>query len=142
MVFTTQELINGALGGALIGIAALILMGGIGRIAGITGITVAAFREKGDRAWRIAFVAGLLASPWLASAMGFEFPTPQIDSSPLLTAIAGVLVGFGAAYGGGCTSGHGICGLSRFSARSTVAVATFMTTAIVTVYLARHVFGA
>lgn len=131
------------LGGLLIGLsgAALLLLNG--RVAGITGIYAGLFETRpGERSWRALFVAGLIAG---AAAVALARPhTFRFDlvRSPLLIAGAGLLVGFGTRLANGCTSGHGICGVSRFSARSIVATATFIGAGIVTVYVMRHLIGA
>ena len=123
-----------ALGGILIGLASWLLLAGLGRIAGISGITCAALREHGGHAWwRWAFLLGLVAGGALFARW---LPVPELPARPpLLIAAAGLLVGFGSVRGSGCTSGHGVCGLGRRSLRSLVAVLTFMATAFVTVYL-------
>lgn len=128
-------------GGALIGLAAAMLMLFQGRIAGISGIVSRLLLPAGDgQSWgRFAFVAGLVLAPLVYGALTGTAPRPNIETGPFLLIVAGGLVGFGAVWGNGCTSGHGICGLSRLSLRSAVAVATFMTTAIATVFLVRHV---
>ncbi|TDL79416.1 YeeE/YedE family protein [Palleronia sediminis] len=127
-------------GGILIGLSAVMVMALFGRIAGITGITAGAV-ASGDRGWRIAFVAGLLAAPllWLAVTGGFPQQTVSTDLTGM--AVAGLLVGAGTALGSGCTSGHGVCGLARLSARSLAAVVTFMLFAALAVFVLRHVFG-
>ncbi|GGP18516.1 YeeE/YedE family protein [Silvimonas iriomotensis] len=126
-------------GGALIGLAAggLFLLNG--RIAGISGILGGLFFNKPERAniWRWAFVAGLLLAPVLWRGVA-ALPAIQISASSLLLVIAGLLVGFGTRLGSGCTSGHGVCGLSRLSARSLVATLTFMAVGFVTVWLLQH----
>ena len=130
-----------AIGGALIGLAATLLLWSIGRIAGISGIVNGvASASRGDRGWRIAFVAGLMG----AGALTLQFvpapPLQQTGATPLLLA-AGFLVGFGTRLGGGCTSGHGVCGLGRLSRRSIAAVVTFMAAGIATTWLVRHALG-
>jgi uncharacterized membrane protein YedE/YeeE len=129
------------LGGALIGLSAVLLMALMGRIAGISGIAVRMLPPylDADAKGRVAFVLGLLAAPsaWLL-ATGV-WPRVTIEAGAPLLLVAGLLVGFGSVWGAGCTSGHGVCGLSRLSSRSFVAVATFMATAILTVFLVRHV---
>jgi uncharacterized protein len=128
------------IGGALIGLAAVALMASHGRIAGISGIAVRMFPPFIDReaAGRVAFIAGLILAPLLyATVTGAWAPMNISGSTPTLLA-AGLLVGFGSVWGNGCTSGHGICGLSRLSKRSFAAVATFMATAIITVFIIRH----
>ena len=125
-------------GGVLIGIAAAMLILLSGRIAGISGIVGGLFAPlRGEIAWRIAFVVGLLAAPALWMLLK-EAPTARIDTSFTSLAIAGVLVGLGTSYGSGCTSGHGVCGLSRLSPRSLVATLAFMLAAFATVFVTRH----
>lgn len=120
--------ISGALGGVLIGLASALLLFAHGRIAGISGIIGGLLSPATpDRAWRYAFVAGLVAAGLLAVASAPASIGAPVRS-PVVVAIAGLLVGYGTRLGGGCTSGHGVCGLSRLSMRSLVAVATFMTT--------------
>jgi uncharacterized protein len=129
-----------SIGGAMIGASAVLLMATHGRIAGISGIAVRMFPPYLDKdaAGRLLFIVGLVAAPMLyATLTGAWAPMTIAGSSGALVA-AGLLVGFGSVWGNGCTSGHGICGLSRLSVRSLVAVATFMTAAIITVYFTRH----
>jgi uncharacterized protein len=129
-----------SLGGAMIGASAVLLMLTHGRIAGISGIAVRMFPPflDKDAAGRVLFILGLIAAPLVyAVTTGGWAPMTIVANSGLLVA-AGLLVGFGSVWGNGCTSGHGICGLSRLSVRSLVAVATFMTTAIITVFITRH----
>ncbi|MDF3350998.1 YeeE/YedE family protein [Sulfitobacter sp. KE34] len=131
-------------GGAMIGASAVLLMATNGRIAGISGLTSRLFARDSDgeaRGVSFFFVLGLLlAAPlWLITSGGW--PQQWVPSNPVLMAVAGLLVGFGATYGNGCTSGHGVCGISRGSARSIVATVTFMATAFVTVFVMRHVIG-
>jgi len=129
---------SGLAGGALIGLAATLLLWSIGRIAGISGI-VNGITEgaRGDRAWRIAFIAGMM----IAGAVALQFlPGPQRaqTGATSLLLVAGFLVGFGTRIGNGCTSGHGVCGLGRLSKRSLAAVATFMAGGMATVFVMRH----
>ena len=132
--------IMAAIGGVLIGLSAVLLVAFSGRIAGVSGIVGGLLPPKPatDRSWRLSFVLGLVLAPLIlrmatgASGIG----APAVDY-PLLLA-AGALVGAGTAFGGGCTSGHGICGMARLSPRSAVAVAVFMAAAIVTVFVTRH----
>lgn len=130
-------------GGLLIGLGAVLLMLGLGRILGATGIMSGlVFAQSGDEfLWRAAMVAGMILAPGLIFLVTGAMPELSVPVSPLMIAIGGVIVGFGASLGSGCTSGHGVCGLSRLSLRSAIAVPTFMATAAVTVYLIRHVFG-
>jgi hypothetical protein len=134
--------LSGLSGGALIGLATAALMLLTGRIAGVSGIFggLLALRP-GDQAWRIAFVAGLIAAPLIAALAGAPLPRPAITSNLALAAIGGLLVGFGSRLGSGCTSGHGVCGFARLSARSIAATMIFMGTAVVTVAIVRHGFG-
>ena len=130
-------------GGLLIGLAAVLLMLGLGRIFGATGILsgLVFIENRKDASWRAAVVLGMVLSPGIIFFVTGKMPTLTIDVSPLMIVIGGVIVGLGASLGAGCPSGHGVCGLSRLSLRSIVAVPTFMTTAAITVFLIRHVFG-
>lgn len=130
------------LGGLLIGIASALLMVLNGRVAGISGILGGALAGSvADTAWRLAFLAGLIAAPILMIGVGRSVPEPQMPASWLVVVAAGLLVGFGARLGGGCTSGHGVCGIARLSARSIAATAIFMASAIAVVAITRHSFG-
>jgi uncharacterized protein len=134
--------ISAAVGGALIGFAAVLLMLLTGRIAGISGIFAGCLHSSLDeRIWRIAFIAGLILAPLAARVLGYPMPSPQMPASWISAVMAGLLVGFGSRMSGGCTSGHGICGIARLSVRSFAATAIFMATAIVVVALSRHLFG-
>ena len=134
--------ISAAIGGALIGLSALLLLQLNGRIAGVTGIFAGLLDPAGsDRAWRATFIAGLIAAPLTAMLVGYSVPIPEIPVSFVTVAIAGALVGFGTRLSNGCTSGHGICGIARLSPRSITATAIFMGAAIVVVALTRHVLG-
>jgi len=135
--------ISAAIGGALIGLSAVLLMLFNGRIAGITGIFAGLIDPVStDRFWRAAFIAGLIAAPLSAMLIGYTVPLPQVPTSIVTIAVAGVLVGFGTRLGNGCTSGHGICGMARLSPRSIAATGVFMVAAIIVVALMRHVVGA
>ena len=128
-------------GGLLIGVATVTLLLFNGRIAGISGILGGLLKPvQGDITWRIAFVAGLVLSP-LAFAVAAPLPEVHIEASYPMLLAAGLLVGIGTRFGSGCTSGHGICGLSRRSPRSVVATFAFMFAGFVTVYFARHLIG-
>lgn len=130
-----------AAGGVLIGLAAAILLFFNGRIAGISGVVGGLLVPvRSDIGWRAAFVAGLVAAPiaWLSLS---PVPQVQIDASYGALVAAGLLVGIGTRYASGCTSGHGVCGLSRLSLRSLVATLTFMGAGFVTVFLVRHLFA-
>jgi uncharacterized protein len=134
--------ISAAIGGALIGLSATLLMLFNGRIAGITGVFAGLIDPiSSDRGWRAAFVIGLIAAPLSAALLGFAIPIPQMPTSPITVAVAGLLVGFGTRLSNGCTSGHGICGIARLSPRSLTATAIFMVSAIIVVALTRHVIG-
>jgi uncharacterized membrane protein YedE/YeeE len=131
-----------AVGGGLIGLSSVLLMLLTGRIAGISGIFAGLLElRSGDRGWRVAFIAGLVLAPLIAGWIGYAMPSPQLPASWSITLVAGLLVGFGTRLGGGCTSGHGICGIARLSRRSIAATMIFMTTAIATVAVARHLIG-
>ncbi|MFY8107041.1 MAG: YeeE/YedE family protein [Elstera sp.] len=130
-------------GGALIGLASVLLFAFFGRIAGISGIAARLLPPytDGEIQGRAAFILGLIAAPLLLLLLGGELPVMTIEAGPMRLLLAGALVGFGAVYGNGCTSGHGVCGLSRLSKRSFVAVAVFMATAIATVSVTRPLIG-
>lgn len=128
-------------GGLLIGVAVAALLLGNGRIAGISGILGGLLGAvRGERAWRVAFLAGLLAAPWLWR-LAAPLPAPVIAATPVTLVVAGLLVGLGTRYASGCTSGHGVCGLSRGSPRSLVATLSFMAAGFVTVFVVRHLVG-
>jgi uncharacterized protein len=134
--------LSGLFGGALIGLAAAMLMVLTGRLAGVSGIVGGLLQARpADQGWRIAFVAGLIAAPLIAALFGTRLPRPAITQDFALVAVAGLLVGFGSRIGNGCTSGHGVCGFARLSARSIAATVIFMATAVVTVALLRHGLG-
>jgi len=134
--------VSAAIGGALIGLSSVLLMLFTGRIAGIAGITAGLFGSRtDDRAWRLAFLAGLIAAPLAAGLIGHAVARPQLPPSMIVIAVAGLLVGFGTRLGNGCTSGHGICGIARLSPRSIAATLVFMAAAVIVVALTRHVFG-
>ncbi len=134
--------LSAAIGGALIGLSAVLLMLLTGRIAGISGIFGGLLNPgSADKGWRIAFIAGLILAPLLAGWIGYGMPTPKLPASWSVIVAAGLLVGFGSRLGGGCTSGHGICGVARLSVRSVTATAIFMLAAIATVAITRHVLG-
>jgi uncharacterized membrane protein YedE/YeeE len=128
-------------GGLLIGLAASSFILLNGRIAGISGILGGLLRPaRGDVTWRIAFLAGLVAAP-LAYALYSSLPGARIDAGNGTLVAAGLLVGLGTRYGAGCTSGHGVCGLSRLSPRSLVATVSFMLAGFATVFMLRHGFA-
>lgn len=130
------------LGGMILGIAAALYVLLHGRILGISGIVSGLLRPRmGDWAWRLALLSGVLTAP-LWSALLFDMHTVTIiDADWIAIIVAGLLVGFGAHYGSGCTSGHGICGLSSLSPRSLVATLSFMVAGFITVYVIRHLLG-
>lgn len=129
-------------GGAIIGIATAMLALLNGRIAGVSGIVGGLLAPvRSDVGWRAAFVLGLVASPAVVGLLVAALPRPQIDAGWGALVLAGLLVGIGTRYGSGCTSGHGICGLSRRSPRSLAATATFMAAGFLTVFVTRHVLG-
>jgi uncharacterized membrane protein YedE/YeeE len=133
--------IPAAIGGTLIGLAVALLMLTTGRIAGISGIVDGLIGNADGKGWRAAFVAGLILAPLIARLVGFSLPMPRMPASWVVIAGAGLLVGFGTRLGGGCTSGHGVCGMARLSSRSIVATLIFMGTAMVVVAIARHGLG-
>jgi uncharacterized protein len=126
-------------GGLIIGLAAVLLMASNGRIAGISGIAARVLPpyDDAEAPARLAFVAGLILAPLLYLGAGGTIVQTVSENLPLMM-VTGLLVGFGAVYGGGCTSGHGVCGLARISQRSFAATLTFMGAAIVTVFIVRH----
>ena len=125
-------------GGVLIGLAVSLFVLFNGRIAGISGILGGLLRwPRGDSGWRVAFLLGLVAAP-LAYAPFAPLPSASVDADTATLVVAGLLVGLGTRYGSGCTSGHGVCGLSRRSPRSLMATAAFMAAGFATVFLARH----
>lgn len=128
-------------GGALIGLASALFVLFNGRIAGITGIMGGLLKPKaGDIGWRLAFIIGLMIAP-IVWQFFLPLPAIHIEASDTLLAIAGLMVGISTRYGSGCTSGHGVCGISRLSPRSIVATLAFMGTGFVTVYIVRHLWG-
>lgn len=144
--------LQGLIGGVLIGLSATWLMATLGRIAGISGIieNLITVRPKGDTAWRLAFLLGLISGPIVLILAGGELGNVgghpgEVIGAPAggvaLMLLAGLLVGLGTGIGSGCTSGHGVCGLARLSPRSIVATVTFLVTAMITVYVVRHVIG-
>jgi uncharacterized membrane protein YedE/YeeE len=134
----------GLLGGTLIGLSAVLLMGGYGRIAGASGIfaDLLTLRFDVEFSWRFIFVIGMLIGAAWSGLFFFDVSSLAFNGGPLTTIAAGLLVGAGTVLGFGCTSGHGICGLSRLSTRSLAATCTFLAFAILTVFITRHVLGA
>jgi uncharacterized membrane protein YedE/YeeE len=128
-------------GGVLIGLAAALFILLNGRVLGVSGILSGLVRaQRGDLGWRLAFVAGLLFAPtvWVLFVQPLE---ARIEAGPALLVVAGLLVGWGSGYGSGCTSGHGVCGLSRLSPRALAATLVFMGAGFATVFVVRHVLG-
>ncbi len=129
------------LGGAILGLAALLLLWLNGNIAGISGIVSRVLEgRQADNLWRWCFIVGLVIGPLLANKANFSLPE-RIEVSWPVIMIAGLLVGLGSRLGSGCTSGHGICGIGRFSPRSIVATLVFMLVALLTVFVARQLMG-
>ncbi|MBL4627050.1 MAG: YeeE/YedE family protein [Roseicyclus sp.] len=131
------------LGGVLIGLASTLLMLSVGRIMGATGILAGLVfpASKRDFAWRAAIVAGMVTGPLVVWLLSGEMPAVQVPVSTTMLLIGGLIVGFGVTFGGGCTSGHGVCGMARLSPRSIVATATFMLFTFATVFIVRHLLG-
>lgn len=130
-------------GGLLIGLGAVLLMLGLGRIFGATGILSGTIfiENREEVTWRLALIAGMILAPGLIFAVTGSMPALNVPVSPAMIVVGGVVVGLGASLGSGCTSGHGICGLSRLSIRSLVAVPTFMVSGAITVFFIRHAFA-
>ena len=134
--------ISASIGGALIGLSAVLLMALNGRIAGISGVfSGSVFAERGDKFWRAAFVLGLIAAPALWALSKGDPPPFEMTENWTLIIAGGMLVGFGTRLGSGCTSGHGVCGLSRLSPRSMASVVLFMGAGMATVAIAKSVLG-
>ena len=135
--------LSGLLGGALIGLSAVLLMGGYGRIAGASGIFAGllTLNFNAEFSWRFIFIIGMLIGAAWSGLFFLDVSSLSFNGGPLTTIAAGLLVGVGMVLGSGCTSGHGICGLSRFSTRSLAATCTFMAFAILTVFITRHILG-
>ncbi len=130
-------------GGVLIGVASTLLMLFLGRIMGATGILAGLLQPKSadDFAWRAAILAGMVSGPLVVWVVSGQMPAVQVPISPFMLVIGGLIVGVGVTYGGGCTSGHGVCGMARLSPRSIVATITFMLFTFATVYVVRHIIG-
>ena len=139
---SVEDFMMPLLGGALIGLASAVMLVLNGRIAGISGILGGLLGARsGEASWRSAFLAGLILAGTASMLVAPEaFPT-ELPRSPMALGVAGLLVGFGTRMGGGCTSGHGVCGNGRLSARSVVATLTFIATGMLTVGIIRHAFG-
>lgn len=141
---TIIDLVLAAIGGVLIGLSAITLLAMNGRIAGISGIVGGIIRpdHSGDMGWRVAFVGGLLLGPLVTYIITQRPVEIAVAASTPTLIIAGLLVGLGTAIGSGCTSGHGVCGIARFSPRSLAATGIFMGIATLTVFVSRHMMGA
>jgi len=133
--------LSGLIGGALIGLASALLMLSAGRLAGVSGMLGGSLTANSDRAWRLAFIAGLIAAALIGPLFGTPAAARLSSSNLVLYAAAGLLVGFGSRMGNGCTSGHGVCGFARISTRSIVATLVFMGVAFITVAIVRHGVG-
>ena len=134
--------ISSIVGGALIGASAASLWFLLGRIAGISGILGGLLTPaRGEIAWRVAFLLGIVAAPLLYAGVGATIAPATITSSLPLLILSGLLVGFGTRLGGGCTSGHGVCGMARLSPRSIAATLLFMAAGFMTVFIVRHLLG-
>jgi uncharacterized membrane protein YedE/YeeE len=136
--FTWQ---SAAIGGAMIGLSAALMMILTGRIAGISGILGGLLTTWGGSSWRALFLSGLVVAPLLGMMFAYFIEPPAMPSSWIVIVVAGFLVGYGTRLGGGCTSGHGVCGIAQFSPRSIVGTLVFMAVAIAVVAIQRHVIG-
>lgn len=142
MPFMIDQYLNALIGGALIGFAVTVLLLFNGRITGISGIINGAlYLPKGDTLWRLFFVIGLIAGGFIFYQFSPEAFSIQTDRNDYLIALAGFIVGFGTIMGNGCTSGHGVCGISRFSIRSVVATLSFISSGILTVFIMKLFLG-
>lgn len=140
-VFTPFQSLGG---GALIGLASVLLMAALGRIMGATGILAGLLQPTGlsDWSWRAAILLGMMSGPLALLALSGQLPAVQVPVSTPMLLIGGFIVGIGVTFSSGCTSGHGVCGMARLSPRSITATLTFMLTTGITVYVIRHVLGA
>lgn len=143
MIETTFTPVSAALGGALIGLATVMLMALRGNVFGATGILAGFLTpiSSSDWAWRAAVMAGMVTGPLVYFLFAGEMPAVEVPVAPWMVMAGGFLVGLGVTFGSGCTSGHGVCGLARAARRSVVATAVFMAATALTVFLVRHVFG-
>jgi uncharacterized membrane protein YedE/YeeE len=130
-------------GGALIGLSAVLLMLFLGRIMGATGILAGALRPNSSTefGWRAAVLIGMVSAPLLLAAVTGYVPEVQVPAPTTFLIVGGLLVGVGVTFGGGCTSGHGVCGMARLSQRSLVATLTFMAATVITVFVMPHILG-
>lgn len=140
-VFTPYQSLAG---GALIGLGAVMLMATMGRVMGATGILAGVIQPTNlhDWAWRAAVLAGMISGPVAVLLITGQMPVVQVPVSTTMLVVGGVIVGVGVTFGGGCTSGHGVCGMARLAPRSIAATTVFMLTTAITVYVIRHVLGA
>ena len=131
-------------GGVLIGLAAVLMMGLLGRIMGATGIVAGALipSRPGERSWRVAAILGMVTGPLAYLGLTGEMPAIKAPEPTLMLIVGGLIVGVGVTLGSGCTSGHGVCGLARLSPRSLAATLTFMASTAATVFVVRHILGA
>jgi uncharacterized membrane protein YedE/YeeE len=134
-----MNFIDPLIGGAILGVSSLLLLVATGRIAGISGIVGNVLKRGANNGWRWMFLIGLVLGPQLVTPSGYTLP--EVDASWWVIIIGGLLVGFGSAFGSGCTSGHGICGMGRLSARSMTSVVIFMLVATISVFVMRHILG-
>lgn len=143
MIETAFTPVQSLVGGALIGVASVMLMATIGRIMGATGILAGLLTPPNtpEWKWRAAVVAGMISGPMAIKLISGDFPAVQVPISMTMLIIGGFIVGVGVTFGAGCTSGHGVCGMARLSPRSIAATVTFMLTTGITVYVIRHVLG-
>jgi uncharacterized membrane protein YedE/YeeE len=137
---STSLSVNALIGGAFIGGAATLLLWLNGRVAGVSGMVMNVIFSK-ERLWPALFLGGIVGGAFIVYALGIAAPVPRISFPAWLLVVAGIIVGFGTALARGCTSGHGVCGLGRLSLRSLVATLTFLSMAILTTYIVRHIFG-
>ncbi|MCC7321651.1 MAG: YeeE/YedE family protein [Rubellimicrobium sp.] len=143
-MITTFTPLAATAGGALIGLASVLLMAALGRVFGATGILAGVLTPSGarDLDWRLVLLGGMMSAPLLWLAMTGAMPVIDVPVSRNEMVLGGLLVGIGVTFGSGCTSGHGVCGMARLSPRSIVATATFMTFTALTVLVTRHILGA
>jgi len=143
LIETTFTPMQSLAGGGLIGLAAVLLMGFMGRIMGATGILAGVLAPAGwaDWSWRFAVVLGMITGPLVVLAVTGQMPAVQVPVSTPMLIVGGFIVGLGVTFGSGCTSGHGVCGMARLSPRSIAATLTFMVTTGITVFIIRHVVG-
>jgi uncharacterized membrane protein YedE/YeeE len=143
MIETAFTPLQSLSGGALIGLAAVLLMATVGRIMGATGVLAGILQPANlsDWSWRVSVLAGMITGPVVVMLITGNFPQVKVQISTPMLVIGGIIVGIGVTFGGGCTSGHGVCGMARLSPRSIAATLTFMLTTALTVYAVRHIFG-